>query len=113
MKLNENFLPMLDTALLDEIFAHVFSDDLTDTEDQQKKDFIQLLKRMQTYNYAYRQGALGEVVPMMEETFGPFITNSDGPIRYFALGLALKELYGMRGETFRVVMQQVTKSKLR
>ncbi len=112
MKLNEKFLPVLDKPLLDEIFAHVFNGDLTDVDAGQKRDFIQLLKGMQNFNFDHRQQALGEVVPIMEEMMGPFVTTSEGPIWYFALGLALKELYGMRKETFRAVLRQVASSKL-
>ena len=113
MKLNEKFLPVLDTALLDEIFAHVFSDDVSGIANRQKRDFIRMLKQMQGYNYAHRPQVLSEMLPLMQESLNPIEGNSEGPSFYFALGLAIKELYGMRKETFRAVMRQVTKSKLK
>lgn len=112
MKQNEKQLPFLDKALLDEIFSHVFDQKFQEDVDEPKLAFINLLLTMQAFNFSYRQDACIELAPIMEETIGPFITNSDGPLFYFALGLAIKELYGMRSSTFRSVMRLITKENL-
>jgi hypothetical protein len=106
MKLNERELPYLDRALLDTIFASVY--DLQNISDEEVHDFVVMLRAMQYYNYKYRLGELVKLFPIFEQTVGPMEINSDGTSLWIAMGLALKELYGMRNETLRQLLRSLT-----
>jgi hypothetical protein len=109
MKYNERNLPYLDQPLMDTIFASVYG--LQDIPDPEVNDFVMTLQAMQDYNYKYRSAQLVKLFPIFEETVGPMEINSDGTSLWIAMGLALKELYGMRTETLRSLLKLVTVRK--
>ncbi|MBN2003837.1 MAG: hypothetical protein JXA21_10805 [Anaerolineae bacterium] len=108
MKYNERELPCLDSGLLDTIFKGVYGKDCDAIEDVSLKDFLVTLYTMQRYNYQYRPKACAALFPIFEETVGPMEINSEGTTLWLALGLAIKELYGMRTTTLRALLAQVT-----
>ena len=77
-------------------------------KDGQFKDFVNLLNQLQEYNYRHRSKQACELSSLFEATVGPMQNNSDGPVIWFSLGLAIKELYGMRRNTLRELLQFVT-----
>jgi hypothetical protein len=111
MKLTERDLPFLDQPILDTIFNCVYGVDLEKIEDQQLRDFLGVLLSMQQYNYQYRNRATAVLFPIFEETVGPMEINSEGTTLWLALGLALKELYGLRISSLKALLRQVTVRK--
>jgi len=107
-KRNDEELPYLDTPLLNAIFDGVYGCDYETIADGAVRDFLMLLHTMQNYNYRYRLGMCIALFPVFEETVGPMERNSEGTTMWLALGLAIKDLYGMRQTTLRKVLQQVT-----
>lgn len=106
MKVNENMLPILNRKTLSLIFdsAYGIEDGI---EDEQMREFIEMLLTMQSYNKAYRFNAYAQLAGIFQETLGPFPTNTELPELWFALGLAIKELYGMRKSTLRALLLKV------
>lgn len=107
-RLNDKGLIYLDKTILNAIFDCVF--DIHDglqpgtlklLADQQFGEFMKLLKTFQDYNYHYRFEQTSELFPLFDSTVGPMERNSEGTILWLALGLAIKELYGMRKDTFK------------
>ncbi|WP_462411546.1 hypothetical protein [Neobacillus sp. Marseille-QA0830] len=76
-------------------------------KDENFNDYIELLLALQQYNYSYRQGMASELFPLFESTVGPMERNSDGTTLWLALGLAIKELYGMRNSTLQELLKMV------
>lgn len=111
MKRNECSLPVLDSSMMDLIISHIFGG-LDDIEEQETRDFISLLQAVCNYNYQYRKNEICKIYPIMEEVIGPFNSNSEGPLFYCSMGLAIKELYGMRNSTLQSVLEQATRAKL-
>jgi hypothetical protein len=110
MKQTARELPYLDADLLDLIFNHVYGrpEDITD---EQTRDFINMLKSMQDYNYHYRSAQLQRIFPLAEAIIGPFEINSEGTSIWLALILAIRELYGMQDETLKHILQQISVRK--
>jgi hypothetical protein len=79
--------------------------------DPETREFIELLGHLQRYNHHYRTLQLIELLPLFEEAIGPMERNSEGTDLWIALGLAIKELYGMRKSTLAGVLRQVTVRK--
>ncbi|RFU61974.1 hypothetical protein [Peribacillus glennii] len=75
------------------------------------QDFVNLLLVQQNYNYWYRQGIAAELFSLFESTVGPMERNSDGTILWLALGLAIKELYGLRYSTLKELLKKVNVRK--
>lgn len=75
--------------------------------DEMFQKFINLLLVHSDFNYRYRQGETAELFPLFESTVGPMEGNSDGTILWLALGLAIKELYGLRNSTLKEFLKKV------
>lgn len=111
MNCNDRELPYLDQALLDQIFDGVYDPELERIEDEALRDFLDTLYTLQTYNYHHRPKSCTALFSLFEQTVGPMECNSEGTTLWLALGLALKELYGMRTSTLRDLLAQVTTRK--
>ena len=111
MKRNERALPVLDQELLNIIFEHVYNRDAEDITDKELRDFVELLLAMQKYNYWYRPNECAQLFPLFEATVGPMETNSEGTSMWLALGLAIKELYGLRSSTLESLLKKITVRK--
>lgn len=107
MKVNENMLPVLNRETLSLIFDCVLGIE-DEIEDVQMREFIQMLLTMQSYNRAYRFNAYAQLAGIFQETLGPLPTNTELPEMWFALGLAIKELYGMRKSTLKALLLKVS-----
>ena len=66
---------------------------------------------MQKYNYWYRSSEYVQLFPLFEGTAGPMERNSEGTDKWLALGLAIKELYGLRLSTLESLLKMVTVRK--
>lgn len=111
---NERALPILDRGLLDAIFDHVYDNlgnQVPDIADKELRDFVQLLSVMQNYNHWYRNTEYAQLFPVFEATVGPMEKNSEGTDMWLALGLAVKELYGLRLSTLQSLLEKVTVRK--
>ena len=108
IKYTERQLPHLDQATLDFIFKGVYGRDLAAVEDERFRDFLDVLYRLQDFNYQYRFNAYAELFPLFEETVGPMERNSEGTSLWLALGLALKEWYGLSHRTLKELLSLVT-----
>ena len=115
---NDKGLPYLDRKMMTAIFDCVYGTEgklKTSTqkllEDPFVKDFLQLLIMNQNFNYYHRQSACHELFWIFEKTVGPMERNSDGTTYWLALGLSIKELYGMRNATLEELLKQVKVSK--
>lgn len=118
LKVNKENLPVLDAKTMTAIFDCVYR-----IEESHKKEttlllkdefflyFINMLSSIQEFNYRYRQENLADLYPLFERTVGPMETNSDGTILWLAMGLAIKETYGMRNETLENLMKLVNLKK--
>jgi hypothetical protein len=115
VKRNERALPVLDQYLLNLIFEHVYDGvnekDAEGFADKELGDFVKLLLTMQNYNYWYRFSEYQRLFPLFEETVGPMETNSEGTSMWLALGLAIKELYGLRSSTLESLLKKITVRK--
>lgn len=111
MRRNERELPILDQELLDAIFASVYDGDAEHISDAPLGDFFNLIYTLQRFNYRYRPETCAALFPLFEETVGPMERNSEGTTLWLALGLAIKELYGMRRSTLKNLLAQVTVRK--
>lgn len=108
MNYNDRELPYLDQPLLDRTFEGVYGLNLTSIEDEALRDFLSTLYTLQAYNYRCRPQSCAALFPLFEGTVGPMERNSEGTTLWLALGLAIKELYGMRNATLRALLTQVT-----
>ncbi|WML53359.1 hypothetical protein RCG17_01225 [Neobacillus sp. PS3-12] len=115
MKLNDKGLIYLDSDRMNAIFDCVYginggqnSSTKKLLKDRQFNDFVKLLNNLQEYNYQYRSLQAIELSDIFEASVGPMQNNSDGPIIWCSLGLAIKELYGMRRETLKSLLKLVT-----
>ncbi|MGE6487456.1 hypothetical protein [Paenisporosarcina sp. NPDC076898] len=116
MNTNDKGLPYLTKELLNEIFENVYeypkkSLKTSMTEENgrnQQSDFISVIKNLQEYNVRYRLEQTNELFPLFERTVGPMETNSDGTTYWLAMGLAIKDLYGMRKSTLEQLLNQIT-----
>ena len=111
LKYNEKGLYILDeytmTAIFDCVYGmHDFLEPKTKQllKDKQFKDFIHLLLTIREYNYRYRYCETVNLFPVFEVTVGPMETNSEGTAFWLALGLAIKEIYGLRRETLKELL---------
>lgn len=111
MNYNERALPVLDQRLLNTVFEHVYNKDPEEIADKELRDFIKLLLAMQHYNHWYRSDEYIQLAPMFEATVGPMETNTEGTDMWLALGLALKELYGLRRSTLESLLKKITVRK--
>lgn len=111
MKYNDRELPYLDQPLLDQIFDGVYGLDLAQIEDEALRDFLDMLYTLQAYNHRYRPQACSALFSLFEETVGSVERNSEGTAQWLALGLAVKDLYGMRSSTLRTLLTWVTARK--
>ena len=114
LRVNDKGLVYLDSKTMNAIFDcdYRVNDQLSITtkqllKERQFNDFVDLLNQLQEYNYRYRSTQACELSSLFEATVGPMQNNSDGPVIWFSLGLALKELYGMRWNTLRELLQLV------
>jgi hypothetical protein len=108
MKRNERSLPALDQKLLNIVFEHLYNRDAEDLTDKELRDFVEMLLAMQKYNYRYRSSEYRRLFPLFEATIGPMETNSEGTSMWLALGLAIKELYGLRSSTLESLLKKIT-----
>lgn len=111
---NDKGLPFLDQEVINAVFDCVYGleGELTFSTQELLKnryfnDFIQVLKVNQNFIYFHRQSSCHHLFPIFEETVGPFERNSDGTTFWLALGLSIKELYGMRSATLKELLKQV------
>ncbi|MEX3623291.1 hypothetical protein [Viridibacillus arvi] len=113
MNYNDRGLPILNEVIATAIFDCVYGIENVSSEttkllkDENFKLFIMALNAQQEFNYHVRAEQACELYTIFEETVGPMESNSDGPIIWMALGLAIKELYGMRRSTLKEVMKMV------
>ena len=113
MRINQNELPVLDTAFITEIFAYALHGDLSKEMPEQKQNFFKMLYAMMDYNYSYRRRSIEKVAPLVIEAIEPIEMNSEGPTFYIALGLAIKDLYGLSLPKFREVMNLVIRTQIK
>jgi hypothetical protein len=76
-------------------------------KEEMLSDLVKLLNQIQGFNYNYRQNQACELLSIFEYTVGPMQSNSDGPIIWCALGLAIKELYGLKRDTLTELLKLV------
>lgn len=114
LRVNEKGLIYLDAEKMNAIFDCVYgiSDGLNKNtkkllKEEEFKDFIKLLLTMQNYNYCYRFEETAKLFPLFEFTVGPMEVNSEGTTLWLALGLAIKELYGLRRSTLQGLLKEV------
>lgn len=65
-----------------------------------------MLKAMQQYNLDYRTAEIFRLLSTFHQAFGE-MPDSEGTDACLAMGLALKELYGMRIETLRQLLHAI------
>ena len=108
MKLNMIGLPFLDKTILGAIFQ-VAPDPqvlLPEIPDQALRDFIEMLLAMARYNVKYRQQQLNKLVPVLAEVGDEPLGDPEQASTVLGLSLAIKDLYGMRPDTFKAVLRQ-------
>ncbi|MBU9712826.1 hypothetical protein [Evansella tamaricis] len=76
-------------------------------QDKQFHDFIDVLLALQEFNYRYRFAQTAELLPLFERSLGPMERNSEGTTLWLALGLALKDWYGLRRETLSSLLDLI------
>jgi hypothetical protein len=110
MKLNIIALPFLDQPVLDAVFSVALGDEetLNAIHDVSTRDFTDMLLTMAHYNVKYRSLQLKKLVPTLQEVFGDADADPEGAALALGVVLAIKELYGMRPDTLKAVMRQVT-----
>jgi hypothetical protein len=118
LRTNEKELPYLDSQVMTAIFDCVYgvNDYLeTNTKRLLKEkifvDFIMVLLAQQQFNYQYRPDVTRELFPLFESTVGPMARHSDGAGLWLALGLAIKELYGINGEKLKTLLKSIKARK--
>lgn len=77
--------------------------------DQNFRAFVNMLLSMQDYNYRHRNDEVRKLFPLFEKAIGPMERNSEGTTLWLALGLAIKELYGLRVSTFETLLRSLNK----
>lgn len=114
LRVNDRGLVYLNAEIMTAIFDCVYGigDGLTSQtkkllKEQSFKDFIKLLLSFQQYNYRHRSEETRKLFPLFEMTVGPMEQNSDGTTLWLAMGLAIKEVYGIRRETLRELLEKV------
>lgn len=121
LRKNKRDLPILTRKLLKLVFACVYGmpDEeemrqrsylaplLNLEENEQLKDYLDLLETMSRYNYRYRFMQYRELFPITEPILGPFETNSDGTSLWLARILAIKELYGLTIDELEEVLRKI------
>lgn len=118
LKVNKENLPVLDAKTMTAIFDCVYGIEASHKkettsliEDEFFLYFINMLTSIQKFNYRYRQDNLADLYPLFERTVGPMETNSEGTVLWLAMGLAIKETYGMRNGTLENLMKLVNLKK--
>jgi hypothetical protein len=119
IKLNDKELPNLDSQIMTAIFDCVYGiNDYLDTNTKRLlkekifTDFIMVLLAHQQFNYWYRPDVTRELFPIFESTVGPMVRHSeDGTVLWLALGLAIKELYGINGEKLKGLLKTIKSRK--
>lgn len=106
MRRNDQELPYLDQNMINIIFENVYEINTDFALDEEIHDFLKLLHCIQYYNYYYRQQMVWQLMPLLAEIV-EFETNTDGPLLWGALCLAIKELYGMRDKTLQRLLAMV------
>jgi hypothetical protein len=103
-------LPFLDQFTIDTLFkcASGSEEDLDKIKSRQVRDFAEMLLGMQSYNIKYRTRQVQKLFPLLDETIGPLDSSSERTALWVALALAVKELYGMRPDTLKIVLKKVT-----
>lgn len=114
LRKNDKDLIYLDAKVINAVFDCVYDgwDGLSETTNdllmnEEFKALIHIIKTMQEYNYRYRFNQYSNLFPIFDETCGPFQTNSEGTSLWLAMGLAIKDIYGLRRETLKNIMKQV------
>lgn len=80
-------------------------------KEQMFNDLVKALRELQSFNYRYRNGQVAELFPLFESTVGPMETNSDGTTLWLAMGLAIKDVYGLRRSTLKELLELVNVKK--
>ncbi|MCL6570081.1 MAG: hypothetical protein K6T88_00160 [Bacillus sp. (in: Bacteria)] len=118
IRMNEKELPYLDSQVMTAIFDCVYGvNDYLDTNTKRLLkekifvDFIMVLLAHQQFNYQYRPDVTRELFPLFESTVGPMSRHSDGAGLWLALGLAIKELYGINGEKLKTQLKSIKARK--
>ena len=114
LRWTERALPWLGAAQLDAIFDCVYG--VTDEIVQAHpvlavpafRDLVDTLLAMQQLNARHRTRLLHDYLPLFEEAFGPMERGAEGTWLWLGLGLALRDLYDLRRETLRDLLQDVT-----
>lgn len=104
MRRNEHELPFLDRMLLGIVFDGVYEHRAAHFDDEPVRDFLHVLYTMQDYNYRYRPRACFKLLPLFDKTIGRAKPDSKDTKMWLALGLAIKELYGMRSSTLKELL---------
>lgn len=119
MRVNEKGLIYLDEEIMTAIFDCVYGTDgggLCSATKQllwepKFRDFVKALNELQEYNYRYRTEQLVDLFPIFNSTIGPFEYNSEGTTLWLAMGLAIKEVYGLRRSTLEELLKLVNIKK--
>lgn len=118
LKVNKENLPVLNAKTMTAIFDCVYGIEGTHKKETAKlleddffRCFIDMLISIQKFNYGFRPDNLYDLFPLFERTVGPMETNSDGTVLWLAMGLAIKETYGMRNETLENLLKLVNVKK--
>ncbi|MGO1059540.1 hypothetical protein ACTL32_10470 [Planococcus sp. FY231025] len=118
IEVNKENLPLLDAKTMTAIFDCIYR-----VEGELRKEttkllddefflyFIKMLNSIQEFNYRFRQNKLYDIYPLFERTVGPMENNSDGTVLWLAMGLAIKETYGMSNGTLENLMKLVNLKK--
>jgi hypothetical protein len=111
MNSNDKGLPNLDRNLLNLLFDRVFDSENSEGSLAEQlgrnhlADFFRVIKALQYYNLNYRGNQARELFPLFDDAIGMEM-NSEGTLYWLAMGLAVKELYGMRNSTLRKIINQ-------
>ncbi len=116
MNINTIGLPDLNGQILDAIFDNVYDKipGIHNQSDETKKllqepifiDLIDLLLRMQKFNYIYRKDQLIDTYDIAHQVM-EFEINSEGTSLWLALILAIKELYGLKDNEMKKILKKI------
>ncbi len=88
-------LPPLDPERLNLVFSGACGCNLESIEDDFTKHYLNTLYNMQFYNFTFRQNDCDSLYGLFEIILGPMERTGEKTKLWLALGLAIKELYGL------------------
>lgn len=105
-------LPYLNAERLEQIFAGVYNapapaaGEAAQTGDERIRDLANALYALQRFNYRHRRDDTLRLFSLFAPRFN-FERNTDGPVLWLALALAIQELYGLSDSKLVEVIGQL------